>query len=249
MLGTRSSSQNDAGEPFGRRPPTRTAWSRRPAGFALLFAVGFAVIAAATVAVAAVRIGLGDDPPSASVIVGRSAAVGIARVQGVVYDASSEAMLSVSGEIDLGNGAYHLRNGTPEDFIEVLVVEDGKYFRGSGESAIAEMTSSQWCRDDRQEDDDVTFGLSPTDIIRTLSSRPGRLERVGRELVRGVETTHYSWRSTAPEPLDVWVDENDVLRRVSGVSSDNQIDQFEFYDFGASLPPVTAPGDAERCPA
>jgi hypothetical protein len=131
-----------------------------------------------------------------------------------------------------------------------------------------------------------SFGASdPKELLQVLESVTGGLETVGRESVRGVETTHYratldlkkviesgaGAQATAALgdldemlrqtglgtiPLDVWVDDDELLRRMELAFSMSQPGQgeaeasiaFELYDVGEplfiDLPPAEDVADA-----
>jgi len=114
-------------------------------------------------------------------------------------------------------------------------------------------------------------GQDPTQAVRQLKAVSGDIEKVGREEVRGVDTMHYratvdlrrfpalvpaGERAAARDaidqlikvtgdatvPVDVWVGEDDLVRRLTqklslkGAGGPSEIDQrFEFYDFGADV--------------
>jgi hypothetical protein len=117
----------------------------------------------------------------------------------------------------------------------------------------------------------------PTQMLAYLRATSGKVEKVGAETVRGVETTHYRAKvdldkvaAQAPPnlrktfrasiqslkqslgsstvPVDVWVDRDDLVRRLSehlDVKGSGKVDfSVDFYDFGApvsiSPPPASA---------
>jgi hypothetical protein len=71
---------------------------------------------------------------------------------------------------------------------------------------------------------------------------------LGRESVRGVKTTHYRARlniGAVKGPLDLWVDENEVVRRSRqrGEEERSYVSTREYYDFGVNVE-VKAPEGA-----
>ena len=117
----------------------------------------------------------------------------------------------------------------------------------------------------------------PTQMLTYLRATSGKIEKVGNEKVRGVETTHYraqvdldrvadqaptnlrrtfrtSIRSLERElgthtvPVDVWIDANDLVRRLQehvSVAGSGKIDfTVDFYDFGTPVS-ITPPPASE----
>ena len=114
-------------------------------------------------------------------------------------------------------------------------------------------------------------GQDPSQAVRQLKAVSGDVEKVGREQVRGVDTVHYratvelrrypalvpageraaardaidqliKVTGAATVPVDVWVGEDDLVRRLTqtlslkGAGGRSQIEQrFELYDFGADV--------------
>ena len=114
-------------------------------------------------------------------------------------------------------------------------------------------------------------GQDPTQAVRQLRAVSDDIEKVGREQVRGVDTMHYratvelrrypalvpageraaardaidqliEMTGAATVPVDVWVGEDDLVRRLAqkltlkGAGGPSEIEQrFEFYDFGADV--------------
>lgn len=114
-------------------------------------------------------------------------------------------------------------------------------------------------------------GTDPSDVLELLAEASGELRDLGRETVRGVETTHYRvevdvdklMQRLPPEqrreasgddgdkktlPLEVWIDEDDLVRRVLiDESLDPQLrvrTTFEIFDFGVPVE-VEAPPASE----
>ena len=116
----------------------------------------------------------------------------------------------------------------------------------------------------------------PTQMLAYLRATSGKVDKVGTENVRGVETTHYRAKvdldkvaeqappklrktfrtsiqslkrglGTDTIPVDVWVDDNDLVRRLEEhlpIATGGKIDfRVDFYDFGTPvsiMPPPTS---------
>jgi hypothetical protein len=185
--------------------------------------------------------------------------------------------------------------GAPEDW-KIDVILDGKvvYVKVPPFAAGQIPGGKPWIKGDLETlaaaggsgVDLGSFGTTdPKDLLKVLESVSGGLERVGRESVRGVDTTHYratldlkkviesgAGTQAAPAlgdldkmlqqtglstiPLDVWVDDADLLRRMDIAVSTTQPGQgtadasitFELYDVGEpvsiELPPPDDVTDA-----
>jgi hypothetical protein len=117
----------------------------------------------------------------------------------------------------------------------------------------------------------------PTQMLAYLRAASGKIEKVGAEKVRGVDTTHYraevdldrvadqapaslrkAFRASIQSlerglgthtiPVDVWVDGDDLVRRLEEhlpVSGNGKIDfAIDFYDFGTPVS-ITPPPAAQ----
>ncbi|HEV2776150.1 MAG TPA: hypothetical protein VGV90_11215 [Solirubrobacteraceae bacterium] len=114
-------------------------------------------------------------------------------------------------------------------------------------------------------------GQDPSQAVRQLAAVSGKVKTVGREDVRGVDTMHYravidlrrypalapaadraaardaierliEATATSTIPVDVWIGEDDLVRRVTqklslkGAGGPSTIEQrFELYDFGTKV--------------
>jgi hypothetical protein len=95
-------------------------------------------------------------------------------------------------------------------------------------------------------------GLDPRTLLATLQEQSNEVSVVGKEDVRGAETTHYHLVAAAgpPTQTDVWVDGGGLVRRMRSVQSPDSADAIrlgtEFFDFGADLDIEPPPADEVR---
>jgi hypothetical protein len=92
------------------------------------------------------------------------------------------------------------------------------------------------------------FGFNPTSALTSLRSGGGTLQQLGTERVRGVDTTHFRVvKAGLPPTTEVWVDSNDLLRRIQQTKV-GEVDVLDFFDYGVATPPIAAPPRAKPCP-
>ena len=168
----------------------------------------------------------------------------VARIAGT-STRRGEPAETVTGEVDLAARNYHFTIDLGDGSIVELVVIGGKgYQRGT-----SEFTSPDWCSFDQAEAPAFEFGS----VLESLSAEEGELERLGTEKVRGVVTTHYRMSSSNDlwNGAELWVDDDDRLRRLVQTTmkgtEDEQVDSGDLFDFGADVPPITAPPAATPC--
>lgn len=128
--------------------------------------------------------------------------------------------------------------------------------------------------------DDVTPNTAPSDpgaFLESFKEAEGEVEVVGPEEIRGISTTHYrimideQWAETLTEeemgdleeqgfspdatfPLDLWVDDDGLVHRMSIVAEASQLEDaegefesmamtFDFFDFGEPVTIEPPPAD------
>jgi hypothetical protein len=179
------------------------------------------VVAAITAMLALAACGRGSvsHPVSLEQIVNKTRHAGTARV-----DMRLASEPTLSGEATFGAGAYHLRRAAAGGVHALeLVFVDGRTF--------GRFESDPWCDAGKSNLPSVlnlfTAGAS--------AAPTNALTRVGSQAVRGVATTRYRYVLNGAAE-DLWIGADDRIRRVlSGKTT------VEFYDFGASTPPIVAP--------
>jgi hypothetical protein len=140
-----------------------------------------------------------------------------------------------TGEIGDHGRTAHVRltlrmSSTP---VEAVAAGGAFYLRGGPVAALAQ---GKWVR---VKADNPAFNLGaadPAQLLQYLRSS-SRVEKRGAATIRGVKTTHYV--ATARQvPLDVWVDGQGLVRRLSvqlqQVSA--SLDLFDFGDVSVDVP-------------
>ncbi len=141
--------------------------------------------------------------------------------------------MTISGDVEFAGARYRLHVDSPP--VLALLTD----FIAIGNTAFLRAKSGGWCA---VGGGGVTnsFGFDPSAVLQTLVKTNGTLVQVGRDIVRGVSTTHYRFTTSDSTPMDLWVDDSDLLRRLVQ-THDNETDTADFYDYGASITPITAP--------
>jgi hypothetical protein len=170
---------------------------------------------------------------------------------------------------------YELRDandlgGELTDF-EVIVVDGWSYTRGLPFEPVAK---GQWVKSEAEGAEDAedrlgqTVLFGPDRLLDYLRATSDDVREVGREDVRGTPTQHYravvdlervlegapaesreELRSELEEktlPIDVWIDDDGLARRVRLVDHDDEDSAtvtVEFYDFGADADIEAPPAD------
>src|SRR5262245_55699920 len=84
-----------------------------------------------------------------------------------------DATQVVHGEVDLAQNNYHFTVDVGDgSIVELIVIGDKGYFRGT-----AEFTSPEWCSEEHVEGPAFEFGS----VLESLSGEEGELERLGTE--------------------------------------------------------------------
>ena len=111
---------------------------------------------------------------------------------------------------------------------------------------FAKGLTATWCELADLTISQEPFGLDPAAVLGSLRP-PVTLQRLGTATIRGVATTRYRILNS-PTWNDLWVDAANQLRRISyhqdNAKSSGAID---FFDYGAQLPPITAPATYTQC--
>ncbi|MEX2293710.1 MAG: hypothetical protein WD691_07960 [Acidimicrobiales bacterium] len=95
--------------------------------------------------------------------------------------------------------------------------------------------------------------LNPVRLVDTLRGVVGDVQEVGREEVRGVSTTHVTSTLLTGQSMDVWVDAEQLVRRLRVVVDDTSSElgivttTVELFDFGATVD-IDVPGPGEFTP-
>jgi hypothetical protein len=146
-----------------------------------------------------------------------------------------------TGEVNFDQNAIHVREASSNGQLvsDLIVIGKKGYGRGTG----AGLTPN-WCPVK------LTLLFDPGAVLQSLTKSHATLDRIGTETIRGVRATHYHVVPDNNDGLDVWVDEQDRLRRLlnslptrSGVTSGT----VDLYDFGESIPPIRAPLTSPGC--
>ena len=113
-------------------------------------------------------------------------------------------------------------------------------------TVFAKGLTPTWCELNDPAVSREPFGLDPAAVLGSLRL-PVTLQRLGTATIRGVATTHYRILDS-PTWSDLWVDGANQLRRISYHANNTQPSRtIDFFDYGAQLPPITAPATYTQC--
>jgi hypothetical protein len=147
-----------------------------------------------------------------------------------------------TGEIADHGQKLHLRLGLPMSPapMEAVAAGGALYIRGG---PVESITGGKWAR---IKADDRAFNLDEADPAKLLDylRSSSKIERRGTATVRGVRTTHYVARVRLEQagaksiPLDVWVDGQGLVRRISfsAKEASASLDLFDFGDVDVNVP-------------
>jgi hypothetical protein len=125
---------------------------------------------------------------------------------------------------------------------------------------------AEWCWSKYNDDTQGAYsplGISLTQTLAELAGSGRQLQYIGRDVVRGIATTHYQITRGGPT-LDIWTDAQDRLRRLHGpqASDTDTTDLFNFdqpvtWTYGSDKQidandvvgstTITIPTNAETC--
>ncbi len=164
-----------------------------------------------------------------------------ARMDGSLKATDPTSITRVTGEADFNGSRYHFKFASPSStrpFDEFIAIGTQAFVLGGTLGAVG------WCAIGTVSSD---LNFDPGAVLGSINKANGTLQRLGEESVRGIATNHYRYVRPDNPPMELWVDSNDLLRRIVE-THENETDTLEFYDFGADITPITAPTTSPKCP-
>ena len=194
-----------------------------------------------------------NDPNLAAAAAAKTEALGSGRfdVTGTLEDGGDVASLSCTGSADYDRKRVHVRcDYEPAGMFEAIAIGHDVYMRG--EASFGPGTEDKWEKDTEDVGEDTELSnLSPQHLLSLLREASSETRRVGEEEVRGDATVRYRLTvdcDTAEldcegsSPVDVWIAEDGVVRRIAIDDDDGEV-TFEFFDFGADVDIEAPPAD------
>ena len=74
----------------------------------------------------------------------------------------------------------------------------------------------------------------------------GQRDYIGAATITKMPTTHYRLSPKKGPTVNYWLDSKNRIVRMKWESNDGEHDTMDFYDFGASIPKITAPANAKH---
>ena len=202
--------------------------------------------------------GSSDQQVTVSGINSAMSRVSTARVSGT-ETVRGGAGATMTGEIDFAhdsgrmhgelNGGGQALKGLPikvDPSFDMIHTDHKTYVRG-----LVFPSSAGWCSSDNPETLSQSLGVDPLSPLSTLHA-PARLQRVGTEMRRGVNTTRYhvvgaTAYAGSGTIDDIWVDGDRRLRAIHISMDDDQSEMMDLYDYGANIKPIAAPPTSSKC--
>jgi hypothetical protein len=139
---------------------------------------------------------------------------------------------------------YDLRRQARRLMIEHLVLGPVVFTRGT----LAGVRVG-WCRSSHGPSSHDYSALTLSDVLFSVKPSDAIPVRIANEMVDATATTHYRLSPPKTPTVDYWIDRTNRVVRIAWASDPDtkEYDTFDFYDYGASIPPITAPANAPPC--
>jgi len=161
------------------------------------------------------------------------------------------ALLQASGSVDYANGRGEMVIKGDSDSAPVA---HSLYIGHDSYMGVEVGGSSYWLRNSVVGGTDTDRfmpgpnGMSPDRVLKELIKSSTKVEKLGSEQIRSVDTTHYRAHlgktrlETEPGVVDVWIDGQGLPRRIRATHGSDFADVVDLFDFGV-------PVDVEAPPA
>ncbi len=134
--------------------------------------------------------------------------------------------------------------------IEAIAIGNDFYVRGAL-FAGGEAGADTWVKMETDDEEDSLKNLSPQRLLPMLRNASSETERIGEQEVRGEVTVRYrltvdcesaQLSCAASAPVDVWIGDDGVVRRIA-LEDDDGTATFEFFAFGTEVDIDAPPAD------
>jgi hypothetical protein len=214
-------------------------------------AMRFLLLAVAATVVFLTGCGAAENDPNLAAAAEKTEALGSGRfdVNGTLKD-NGVTGISCRGSADYDRKRVHVRcEYQGAGVFEAIAIGHDVYLRG--DAALGPGTEDKWEKDTEDVGEETALSsLSPQHLLSLLREASSETTRVGEEDVRGDATVKYrltvdcdaaELNCGGSAPVDVWIAEDRVVRRIAIDDDDGEV-TFEFFDFGADVdiePPPT----------
>ena len=212
------------------------------------------LLAVAALALVGAGCGAAEDDPNLAEAASKTEAAGSSRfeVNGKesVGGGATEFGCSGAADYDAKRVRMSCRLGA-QGGMEVVTIGNVTYIRGDVFGFAG--ASDNWVR--QTDDENLGDELSPQHLLAMLRAASESTERLGDEQVRGVDTVGYRLIVRCEDaqltdcvgrtsPIDVWVADDGVVRRIALTDGGPSAFAFDFFDFGADVA-IQAPAEAD----
>ena len=208
-----------------------------------------ALAAVAASALAAVACGGVESEPNLAKAVENTEATGSFALEMTTRfsDAGDEFEWSCDGTVDSIRRRSRLVCPGPEGKVETITVDNTTYHRDTS-------PGGKWWKLPAGDDLAVPEEYSPEKILGLLRTSSRKTQRVDEEIVRGEPTVRYSLTVDCEQAelhqctgetavVDVWIDDDGVVRRVAFDETRADTMSIEFFDFGKPVEVEAPPAD------
>jgi hypothetical protein len=176
-----------------------------------------------------------------------------------MWSEDADEPLRCDGAVDYRRERVHMSCVLDGETFELIAIDAEEYTRGTFAMWGNRTGAKRWQKA-KGEDEPTSGFLDPREMLAELRRATVSSERLDRAEVRGTETTRYRL-TIEPEKmkkvdlgetteLELWIDDDDLLRRMRGRDGDEGPYVVEFYAFGEPVeiePPPAA--EVEEAPA
>jgi hypothetical protein len=208
------------------------------------------LLAVAAAGVLAVGCGSAENEPNLAAAVGKTESAGSSRIEMSGTESQGGDRLECRGEADYARARLALDcDWGAAGALEVIGIGNDTYMRGDTLGIAG--AGSKWLRLTDSTESGAA-ALSPRRLLSMLRDASTGTERLGEEVVRGVDTVHYRLEVDCElaelhdcdgptAPVDVWIADDGLVRRIVEAESDDVT--VEFYDFGTEVAIAAPPAD------
>jgi hypothetical protein len=210
----------------------------------IALAVSFVVIAGC---------GGAENEPNLAQAIDRTEAEGSGKFEVTGFQRANRKPVAFecAGSADYAGKRVHVDcDYADEGGIEGIAIGNDVYIRGSL-FAGGDVGADTWVRMEGDDEEDSLQNLSPQRLLSMLRTASSETEHIGEQEVRGEATVRYrltvecesaQLSCAGSAPVDVWIGDDGVVRRIA-LEDDDWTATFEFFDFGTDVDIDAPPAD------
>jgi hypothetical protein len=206
----------------------------------LIWAVALAIVAAICASSPGRASALTSDSATAPPVVPVSAIkaamlkAATAHTRGSATFDGSTAKATLSGIARFTSGEYDETGRSGAYTIENRVI---------GRVVYTRLNAQPWCQATVADYPAITLD----EVVFSVTPPNAKPVRIGKATVAGIATTHYRLSPKDGPTVNYWIDAKDRIIQMKWESDDGEHDNENFYNYGASVPKISAPSHAAKC--